>query len=219
MIPWCSLMLSYVRSSTATVRSETSRRHATCHFTCTWWILNVHVIDRDSAVFFLILPPTTIMFKGLIPSSKRISSSEFTMITPLGDSAINGKENQPEPTLDSHKATKPVLNKAKPFVLNPDRKKNAQTKTMQHLVEGVMMDQAFDKLLVRGFGQHLFLILSLCPILGRASNSIESASQTCDHGLCSKGSHAQVITGHGHQPSYDAIAYTSHCATSPDSQQ
>jgi hypothetical protein len=71
------------------------------------------------------------MFKGILP--KRVSVSDFTMVTGVGDSAPNGKENNPEGS--KRKATKP----------SPMQTQNANAEP----AEAVMTEQAFDKLLVR----------------------------------------------------------------------
>jgi hypothetical protein len=90
------------------------------------------------------------MFKGLILPSKRISSSDFTMITPLGDPCVNGKENEPDPPVlqQAAKPAKPIIKKAKSFGINHDRKKGTQQKAVQPPVETLATEQAFDKMLV-----------------------------------------------------------------------
>jgi hypothetical protein len=83
------------------------------------------------------------MFRGILPS-KRISSSEFTMITPLGDA--NGKENHPAsgPPLLA-KSFRPPMSKPK-----SEKRKNNQAKAEEPQAEVFMTDKAFDKLLVSG---------------------------------------------------------------------
>ncbi|KAG2364612.1 armadillo-type protein [Suillus spraguei] len=84
------------------------------------------------------------MFKAILPSSKRISSSEFTMITNLGD-PLCGKENLPD-----NNAVTPALTKSGKGTHkgNPKQEKLKTIKVSQDLVvEPVVMNQAFDKLL------------------------------------------------------------------------
>ncbi|KAG6910845.1 hypothetical protein DXG01_007160 [Tephrocybe rancida] len=84
------------------------------------------------------------MFKGILPS-KRISSSEFTMVTPMGD--FNGKENLPTvaPSSKNSKLAAKVQNQG------TEKKKRGDTKkgkdVQEQPSEGPAMNQAFDKLL------------------------------------------------------------------------
>lgn len=74
------------------------------------------------------------MFKGILPS-KRISTSEFTMVTSLGDIS-NGKENLPSDAVQPAKPPKAPANKSK-------------SKTPQNTTgEPQVTSQAFEKLLV-----------------------------------------------------------------------
>jgi len=87
------------------------------------------------------------MFKGILPSKR--ASPDFTMVTPLGDSAVNGKENHPDPTqipLPTTKPVKPTANKTKTFTM----RKPPQTKgkDSEQALDGAGMEQAFDRLLV-----------------------------------------------------------------------
>ncbi|KAF5382020.1 hypothetical protein D9615_004437 [Tricholomella constricta] len=86
------------------------------------------------------------MFKGILPS-KRISSSDFTMITTLGD--LNGKENLPTPTPQTVKGPK-ATNKGQGQGL--DKKKRGDNKKVKETqdvpTDGPAMNQAFDRLLV-----------------------------------------------------------------------
>lgn len=86
------------------------------------------------------------MFKAILPSSKRISCSEFTMVTSPG-APPSGKENVP----DDRVAT-PDLSKLGKQTLHKGNSKHEKSKTMKispELVgEPVVMNQAFDKLLV-----------------------------------------------------------------------
>ncbi|KAF8843694.1 hypothetical protein BDN67DRAFT_944797 [Paxillus ammoniavirescens] len=82
------------------------------------------------------------MFKGILPS-KRISSSEFTMVTSLGDIS-NGKENVPDPVAAvPPKPTKATLHRDKGRNENSKSRKASQDAP----VEPVVMNQAFDQLL------------------------------------------------------------------------
>jgi hypothetical protein len=85
------------------------------------------------------------MFKAILPSSKRISSSEFTMITnPPGD-PFSGKENLP----DNNAATPALTKSGKGAHKGNSKQEKLKTiKVSQDLVvEPVVMNQAFDKLL------------------------------------------------------------------------
>ncbi|KAG1804946.1 armadillo-type protein [Suillus plorans] len=84
------------------------------------------------------------MFKAILPSSKRISSSEFTMVTSPGD-PLSGKENLP----DNHVITPAQTKSGKgTHKGNSKQEKMKTVKVSQDLVvEPVVMNQAFDKLL------------------------------------------------------------------------
>lgn len=89
-----------------------------------------------------------IMFKGILPS-KRIVSSDFTMVTNFGDPGANGKENQPGtlPPPGALKGTKPALSMSKGFAQSYE-KKRTETQDKDRPTEVLGMNQAFDKLLV-----------------------------------------------------------------------
>lgn len=90
------------------------------------------------------------MFKGILPL-KRIPSSEFTMVTSLGDIS-NGKENIPDPV--SAVPAKPHKDKAK-------HEKSKSVKVLQDPpVEPVVTNQAFDRLLVSDIPTESFRILT-----------------------------------------------------------
>ncbi|RDB25943.1 hypothetical protein Hypma_006681 [Hypsizygus marmoreus] len=90
------------------------------------------------------------MFKGIL-TGKRISSSDFTMVTNFGDS--NGKENVPGGAM----AVPPAVKSFKQAALGTkakqpqDKKKPTDTKSgkdsKEQLDDGVGMNMAFDKLL------------------------------------------------------------------------
>ncbi|KAG0706746.1 armadillo-type protein [Suillus ampliporus] len=73
------------------------------------------------------------MFKGILPSSKRIPSSDFTMVTSLGDTP-SGKENVPDNNIGT------------PTLAKPEKSKTMRV-SQDLVVEPVVMNQAFDKLL------------------------------------------------------------------------
>jgi hypothetical protein len=77
------------------------------------------------------------MFKGIMPG-KRGDSAEFTMLTAATDAPVNGKENVREPMRPSNRA----VNGIKP------KKSKAVNKQNEEPREVIVMDQAFDKLLV-----------------------------------------------------------------------
>ncbi|KAG6819528.1 hypothetical protein H0H93_011031 [Arthromyces matolae] len=84
------------------------------------------------------------MFKGILPS-KRISSSEFTMLTSMGDPSV--KENLPAVTTSS-KNSKGLMKGQNPAT---ERKKKIETMKVKEAPEqpldGLAMNQAFDRLL------------------------------------------------------------------------
>lgn len=83
------------------------------------------------------------MFKSILPS-KRVSSSDFTMVTPLGETDINGKENM----FNSSKA-KPSIASTRGFPTVSDKRKKASAKGKSNVADDESdMIQAFDKLLV-----------------------------------------------------------------------
>jgi hypothetical protein len=84
------------------------------------------------------------MFKAILPSSKRISCSDFTMVTNPGD-PLSGKENLPDNVVT------PALTKSGKGT-NKGNSKQEKLKTVKIpqdvVVEPVVMNKAFDKLLV-----------------------------------------------------------------------
>jgi hypothetical protein len=118
-------------------------------------IFRVLVLDRSiwtNRIQVHLSALTYAMFKGILPS-KRVSSSDFTMVTPLLD--INGKENLPgvsAPFSAAQKSTKSVLVANKTQIQIPEKKKRGEVKKgtdFKHQdVEGSGMNQAFDRLLV-----------------------------------------------------------------------
>ncbi|THH13141.1 hypothetical protein EW146_g7046 [Bondarzewia mesenterica] len=80
------------------------------------------------------------MFKGILPG-KRMPSMEFTMVTPLGDSASNGKENQPHIVTIPSSPNKIKTSKSM-FLDKTKHKKGAAP-----VAEPGEMNQAFDRLL------------------------------------------------------------------------
>jgi hypothetical protein len=94
---------------------------------------------------------TTAMFKGILPSKRVASSTDFTMITPLGDSNTNIDSHQP-----SSKG-KPALS-SKGFPSNTDKRHQRseskwlkKNQTLKEDEEPELQDTnlAFDQLLVR----------------------------------------------------------------------
>ena len=79
------------------------------------------------------------MFKSIL-SSRRIPSSDFDMLTSLGDPALNGKENYPALAITTNVPT----TKSR----NDKTHKKSKTKEQDVLVSGDM-EQDFDRLLVR----------------------------------------------------------------------
>ena len=89
------------------------------------------------------------MFKSILPT-KKISDSDFTIVTPLGDSAANGKENLPHPLSAPHANGKASIKSSKPMLSDKYKGKKIETR-----LEGEGMEQAFDRLLVSG----VFLVI------------------------------------------------------------
>ncbi|KAG5646973.1 hypothetical protein DXG03_001696 [Asterophora parasitica] len=84
------------------------------------------------------------MFKGILPS-KRISSSDFTIVTPMGD--LNGKENLPTAVPNTAKSSKATM-KGHGQLDKKKHKENKKGKEMQDVPsDGPAMNQAFDRLL------------------------------------------------------------------------
>ncbi|OJA17141.1 hypothetical protein AZE42_05097 [Rhizopogon vesiculosus] len=82
------------------------------------------------------------MFKAILPSSKRITSSDFTMVTTPGESP-SGKENIPD-----NRAVTPVPSKPGKQPPHKGNSKHEKSKTINlSQDEPVVMNQAFDKLL------------------------------------------------------------------------
>ena len=98
---------------------------------------------------------TSIMFKGIL-LSKRISSSDFTMIAGPGISdnvAQFGKEIQNQPDIISQQT---ALKSTKGFIKSNEKEKEKTLKSKEKKREGkdqsgepIMTEVAFDKLLVR----------------------------------------------------------------------
>ncbi|KAF9243471.1 armadillo-type protein [Melanogaster broomeanus] len=113
------------------------------------------------------------MFKGILPS-KRISSSEFTMLTSLGDIS-NGKENVPDPV---------AVVQAKPpkGTLQKDKGKHEKSKSTNAPqgapVEPVVMNQAFDQLL-----DELQIPSTLRPKLAGMDATVKAAMLKSSHVL------------------------------------
>lgn len=84
-------------------------------------------------------PLSLIMFKSIL-SSKRIPSSDFDMLTTLGESAVNGKENHPALAVTTNVPTTKTR--------NDKTHKKSKTKEQPGLEPGDM-EMAFDRLLVR----------------------------------------------------------------------
>jgi len=94
------------------------------------------------------------MFKGILPA-KRIPSTDFMMVTNLGDP--NGKENMPTGAAVplGSKATRQATLAAKGLVQSQDKKRRGDAKKGKDMSEQVLdgdgMNLAFDKLLVSCF--------------------------------------------------------------------
>ena len=76
------------------------------------------------------------MFKSILPS-RRVPSSEFQMVTPPLDSALNGKENWPDPSM-------PVDTKH----TRVEKSKKRKGKEQAPGPDSYMTTHAFEKLLV-----------------------------------------------------------------------
>ncbi|KAH7884372.1 armadillo-type protein [Phlebopus sp. FC_14] len=129
------------------------------------------------------------MFKGILPS-KRISSSEFTMVTPpsLGDiSNANGKENLPDSTTTAPSQQQP----AKPLkTTTTQRSKHEKSKSVKASsssspspdmvghAEPLVMNQAFDRLL-----DELQIPSTLRPKLANMDANVKAAMLKSSHVL------------------------------------
>ncbi|KAF9223697.1 hypothetical protein BS17DRAFT_781078 [Gyrodon lividus] len=113
------------------------------------------------------------MFKGILPS-KRISSSEFTMVTSLGDIS-NGKENVPDPVVAvPPKPSKPTLHRDK-----GKHENSKSTRASQDVpLEPVVMNQAFDQLL-----DDLQIPSTLRPKLANMDATVKAAMLKSSHVL------------------------------------
>ncbi|KAJ7066869.1 armadillo-type protein [Mycena belliarum] len=82
------------------------------------------------------------MFKGILP--KRIASSDFTMVTALGDTPVNAPNKENQPGASKAARTAPTSKG------NPQSRKRADTKSKPSAplaTSGDAMEDAFDKLL------------------------------------------------------------------------
>ncbi|KAK7032252.1 hypothetical protein VNI00_013210 [Paramarasmius palmivorus] len=117
------------------------------------------------------------MFKSILPSSKRIPSSDFTMLTTLAETAPN-KENQPGSNGISSGAPlarqKPGLMGGKGF---PDKRKRDMKGKDQNR-EAVEMNQAFDQLL-----DDLQIPSTLRPKLTGMDSTVKAAMLKSSQGM------------------------------------
>ncbi|KAI0322116.1 armadillo-type protein [Amylostereum chailletii] len=115
------------------------------------------------------------MFKSILPG-KRLSPAEFTMVTPLGDTAVNGKENLPHPAAPSSLGPqgKPASKPSKPMFSDKYRgKKPSDVQT-----DSAGMNQAFDRLL-----DDLQIPSSLRPKLYGMETTVKEAMLKSSHTL------------------------------------
>ncbi|EIW84307.1 hypothetical protein CONPUDRAFT_120069 [Coniophora puteana RWD-64-598 SS2] len=118
------------------------------------------------------------MFKGILPS-KRLSTSDFTMVTaPPATAPVNGKENWPSDGATNYKPSKPVLYKG-------TTKKNEKAKLVRASVdkpeEPLVTEQAFDKLL-----DDLQIPTSLRPKLIGMDSTVKAAMIKSSHTVIAK---------------------------------
>lgn len=73
------------------------------------------------------------------------------MVTNLGDTA-NGKENRPEEINADPRPIKPLIAKNKSYGMTQDKRKTVLGKDNVQPMEAVVMNMAFDKLLVSQMG-------------------------------------------------------------------
>jgi hypothetical protein len=94
------------------------------------------------------------MFKGILPS-KRISSSEFIMVTPSGAQPTNGKEKENAPGFPPVSALlKPqrTTTKGLSHVFERHKEKDRKVSNEKHPpIAEVPMNEAFNQLLVSKF--------------------------------------------------------------------
>ncbi|ESK94010.1 gtpase binding protein rid1 [Moniliophthora roreri MCA 2997] len=114
------------------------------------------------------------MFKSILPSSKRIPSSDFTMLTTLADTAPN-KENQPGiQSGPPGKVAKPGLIGAKGF---PEKRKR-DIKGKDQNRDAIEMNQAFDQLL-----DDLQIPSTLRPKLTGMDSTVKAAMLKSSQGM------------------------------------
>ncbi|KAE9402881.1 hypothetical protein BT96DRAFT_1083666 [Gymnopus androsaceus JB14] len=116
------------------------------------------------------------MFKNILPS-KRIVSSEFTMMTPLADAPPNGKENQPGSSFFAQpsKDTKSVKSGFMGSKGMTDKKKRGEANRVPN---GEEMHEAFDQLL-----DELQIPSTLRPKLAGMDSTVKAAMLKSSQGM------------------------------------
>ncbi|KAF9493166.1 hypothetical protein BDN71DRAFT_1450718 [Pleurotus eryngii] len=132
------------------------------------------------------------MFKNILPSHKRIASTDFTMVTSLGDSSSNGKENKPQTSNTAQTKGRPSNNGAKSLG-QPTEKDRRRWLEKKNVVESEQqpaeMEQAFDKLL-----DDLQIPDTLRPKLNGMDATVKAAMLKSSHILVSKPSQSPPMT-------------------------
>ncbi len=109
---------------------------------------------------------TFAMFKGILPA-KRISSSDFTMVTSLADVPANGKENQPggQPQLATVTKIARPATATKGFQQPYEKKKKTESKgnVQPSGTVGPETNLAFDRLLVSILSSFLYYVSNFLP--------------------------------------------------------
>ncbi|KAJ3830049.1 armadillo-type protein [Lentinula raphanica] len=118
------------------------------------------------------------MFKNIL-SSKRIPSTDFTMITPLADDLPNGKENQPNSNLFTQSArnANAIPSNSHKGGVNK-KKKNGKTEGSSFYEPGDNMHEAFDQLL-----DELQIPSTLRPKLAGMDSSVKAAMLKSSQGM------------------------------------
>ncbi|KAJ3889015.1 armadillo-type protein [Lentinula edodes] len=117
------------------------------------------------------------MFKSILPS-KRITSSDFTMVTPLADGAPNGKENQPSSNFFTQSTRNTKGGSAGSDKGFTDKKKRGAAQEINQLEHGDDMHEAFDQLL-----DELQIPSTLRPKLAGMDSSVKAAMLKSSRGM------------------------------------
>ncbi|KAJ4477395.1 armadillo-type protein [Lentinula aciculospora] len=117
------------------------------------------------------------MFRNIL-TSKRIPSSDFTMVTPLADGLPNGKENQPSSIFFAQSTRNVKENPTVSTGIVIEKKKRRDNKGNGPLENGDDMHEAFDQLL-----DELQIPSTLRPKLAGMDSSVKAAMLKSSQGM------------------------------------